>query len=206
MKRRSAATAWTRAAILPHADGSEVELRQRLGLGAGPVFLCVGGIEARKNTTRILQAFAEIHRARPDAQLVIAGGASLLDHHDYQAAFGRQLTELGEAASAISLAWPGRRSRYARSLSPRLRACFRFGQGRFRPLRARGDGQRNAGRRVADRPLCRLSRSIRRALVRSVRFVIDRSGHAPIAAVGRCKLALGARPDRCCAVRVARRR
>ena len=58
----------------PHADGSEAELRQRLGLGAGPVFLSVGGVEARKNTTRILQAFAEIHRARPDARLVIAGG------------------------------------------------------------------------------------------------------------------------------------
>jgi glycosyltransferase-like protein len=90
----------------PHADGSEAELAQRLGLGTGPVFLSVGGIEARKNTTRILQAFAEIHRARPDARLVIAGGASLLDHHAYQAAFGRELTALGEGASAVSLLGP----------------------------------------------------------------------------------------------------
>jgi glycosyltransferase-like protein len=90
----------------PHVDGSEAELRQRLGLGTGPVFLSVGGIEARKNTTRILQAFAEIHRAHPDARLVIAGGASLLDHHAYQAAFGRELTELGEGASAVSLLGP----------------------------------------------------------------------------------------------------
>jgi glycosyltransferase-like protein len=90
----------------PHADGSEAELRQRLGLGTSPVFLSVGGVEARKNTTRILQAFAEIHRARPDARLVIAGGASLLDHHAYQAAFGRELTAQGEGASAVSLLGP----------------------------------------------------------------------------------------------------
>jgi glycosyltransferase-like protein len=90
----------------PHADGSEAELRQRLGLGTSPVFLSVGGVEARKNTTRILQAFAEIHRARPDARLVIAGGASLLDHHAYQAAFGRELTALREGASAVSLLGP----------------------------------------------------------------------------------------------------
>jgi glycosyltransferase-like protein len=90
----------------PRADGTEAELRQRFGLGAGPVFLSVGGVEARKNTVRILQAFAEIHRARPDARLVIAGGASLLDHHTYQAAFGRELTALGEDASAVSLLGP----------------------------------------------------------------------------------------------------
>jgi glycosyltransferase-like protein len=52
----------------PDANGSEADLRDRLGLGPGPVFLSIGGIEARKNTTRILQAFAEIHRARPDAR------------------------------------------------------------------------------------------------------------------------------------------
>ncbi len=90
----------------PHADGSDAELTERLGLGSGPVFLSVGGIEARKNTTRILQAFVEIHRAHPDAHLVIAGGASLLDHLAYHAAFGRELTALGEGASAISLLGP----------------------------------------------------------------------------------------------------
>jgi glycosyltransferase-like protein len=90
----------------PHADGSEAELRERLGLGSGPVFLSIGGVESRKNTTRILQAFVEIHRARPDARLVIAGGASLLDHHSYQAAFGQELTAVGEGAFAISLVGP----------------------------------------------------------------------------------------------------
>jgi glycosyltransferase-like protein len=90
----------------PQGDGTEAELKDRFGLGTGPVFLSIGGVEARKNTVRILQAFAEIHRARPDARLVIAGGASLLDHHAYQAAFGRELTALGEGASAVSLLGP----------------------------------------------------------------------------------------------------
>jgi len=90
----------------PRHDGTEAELKDRLGLRAGPVFLSVGGVEARKNTVRILRAFAEIHRARPDARLVIAGGASLLDHRTYQAAFGRELTALGEGTSAVSLLGP----------------------------------------------------------------------------------------------------
>ena len=90
----------------PHPAGSEAELGQHRGLGSSPMFLSVGGIEARKNTIRILQAFVEIHRAHPAARLVIAGGASLLDHHAYQAAFGLELTELGEGASAVSLLGP----------------------------------------------------------------------------------------------------
>ena len=38
----------------PHAEGSDMELGQRLCLGSGPVFLSVGGIEGRKNTISIL--------------------------------------------------------------------------------------------------------------------------------------------------------
>ncbi|WP_326535908.1 MSMEG_0565 family glycosyltransferase [Pseudorhodoferax sp.] len=65
-----------------------------LGLPAatGPVVLLVGGVEARKNTVRLLQAFAQ-RRAEDaawvDARLVVAGGASMLDHgaarRDWQA-------------------------------------------------------------------------------------------------------------------------
>ncbi len=54
----------------------------------GPVLLAVGGIERRKNTLRILQAFL---LARPNlpagTRLVIVGGASLRDHSDYRSAF-----------------------------------------------------------------------------------------------------------------------
>ncbi|HEY2604594.1 MAG TPA: MSMEG_0565 family glycosyltransferase [Paraburkholderia sp.] len=62
-------------------------LRQRLGLGAGPLILAVGGVEARKNTLALLDGFALVRRALPLAQLVIAGGASLLDHDAYTQRF-----------------------------------------------------------------------------------------------------------------------
>lgn len=59
-------------------------LAHRLGVRRGaPVVLAVGGVEARKNTLRLLQAFILLQQHRPDAQLVIAGGASLLDHAPY---------------------------------------------------------------------------------------------------------------------------
>ena len=68
---------------------------QALGLPAatGPVVLLVGGVEARKNTVRLLRAFAQRRAEDPawaDARLVVAGGASMLDHRaarrDWQAA------------------------------------------------------------------------------------------------------------------------
>ncbi|WP_051340843.1 MSMEG_0565 family glycosyltransferase [Azospirillum halopraeferens] len=55
-------------------------LRARLGLGTGPVFLSVGGVEERKNSARLLDAFLRVRAVLPAAQLVIAGGATLLDH------------------------------------------------------------------------------------------------------------------------------
>jgi glycosyltransferase-like protein len=45
-----------------------------------PLCLAVGGVEARKNTHRIVQAFAGLHARQPGARLCIAGGASLLPH------------------------------------------------------------------------------------------------------------------------------
>lgn len=57
----------------------------------GPIYLSIGGIEARKNTIGILAAFAQCHALNPDARLVIAGGASVLDHTDYRNEFGHVL-------------------------------------------------------------------------------------------------------------------
>jgi len=85
----------------PEPDGHELEVRRRLGLGPGPIFLCVGGVEARKNTLRMLEAFAELAVLRPDAELVIAGGASLLDHDGYQSAFAARLATLGSVAASV---------------------------------------------------------------------------------------------------------
>lgn len=81
---------------LPHAN--DEALRHLLGLSrGGPVFLAVGGVERRKNTLRIFQAFRQVLRQRPDAQLVIAGGASLLDHNDYRRRFAVELAASGIA-------------------------------------------------------------------------------------------------------------
>lgn len=76
-------------------------LRQRLGLGAGPVFLAVGGIEARKNTVATLRAFARLRATLGNARLVVAGGASLLDHGACRRDFDAVLAREGLAAAAL---------------------------------------------------------------------------------------------------------
>ena len=62
---------------------------------ASPLLLSVGGIEERKNPLRLLQAFMQWRALRPQAQWVIAGGASLLDHSAYAAEFGQALAASG---------------------------------------------------------------------------------------------------------------
>jgi glycosyltransferase-like protein len=69
----------------PEKDASDVRLCEGFPLCSGPVYLAIGGIEARKNTLGILKAFAEVLAVRPDAKVRIAGGISLLDHSAYQA-------------------------------------------------------------------------------------------------------------------------
>jgi glycosyltransferase-like protein len=59
---------------------------------AYPLILCVGGVEKRKNSIRSLRAFLDARRELPStAVLLIAGGASLLDHSDYQREFQAML-------------------------------------------------------------------------------------------------------------------
>lgn len=82
-------------AVSNHTDAA---LKARLGLRGGaeaPVLLAVGGVEQRKNSLRILQAFAHLRAAHPQAQLVIAGGSSLLDHSSYSQAFFSEAARLG---------------------------------------------------------------------------------------------------------------
>ncbi len=69
----------------PRPAAGEDRALDAIGLpaGTGPVCLLVGGVEKRKNTTRLLHAFARLRRGDPawcDARLVVAGGASMLDH------------------------------------------------------------------------------------------------------------------------------
>lgn len=77
--------------FMPCGTAADAALAGRLGVRVGaPVVLAVGGVEARKNTVRLLQAFALLRGRHPAAQLVVAGGASLLDH----AGYGRDFAEL----------------------------------------------------------------------------------------------------------------
>ncbi len=76
-----------------HAD-ADVAMRHGLRPG-GPLFLAVGGVEERKNTVRALQAFARLRVTHPGAQLVLAGGASLLDHDQYAKKFQAALAGAG---------------------------------------------------------------------------------------------------------------
>ncbi|MFL9954490.1 MSMEG_0565 family glycosyltransferase [Paraburkholderia nemoris] len=79
----------------PHEDAHDAQIRRRLGIDGGRIVLSVGGIEARKNTLALLEAFALVLRTLPGAQLVIAGGASLLDHDAYARSVLKRAAELG---------------------------------------------------------------------------------------------------------------
>jgi glycosyltransferase-like protein len=79
----------------PVSSRARAELRERLGYGDGPLFLSIGGIEARKNALATLEAFARVRERHPNARLVLAGGASVLDHSAYRRAFDARVAELG---------------------------------------------------------------------------------------------------------------
>lgn len=82
------------------ADAGDGERLALLGLDpqAGPVCLLVGGVEQRKNSVRLLQAFAHLRRSDPvwaNARLVVVGGASMLDHSAAQRAWVHTLAGNG---------------------------------------------------------------------------------------------------------------
>jgi len=73
--------------------------RARLNDG-GPVVLAVGGVEERKNTLRLLGAWARLRERHPHAQLWILGGATVLDHGAYRATFDAARAALPPEARA----------------------------------------------------------------------------------------------------------
>jgi glycosyltransferase-like protein len=86
----------------PAVDATDADLRSFLNLPADvKVLLAIGGIEGRKNTIRILEAFRLLHAGQPSSRLVIAGGASLLDHDAYQAEFAAALATSGLPDGAV---------------------------------------------------------------------------------------------------------
>ncbi|MDX2215184.1 MAG: MSMEG_0565 family glycosyltransferase [Oculatellaceae cyanobacterium bins.114] len=76
-------------------DGFESEVRQQYGLHGSPLYLTVGGIEPRKNSIALIQAFAQVLPHHPQAQLAIAGGSTLFDYHSYRDEFFATVQTLG---------------------------------------------------------------------------------------------------------------
>ncbi|MEI6381589.1 MAG: MSMEG_0565 family glycosyltransferase [Cyanobacteriota bacterium ELA615] len=87
-------------------NGTEDSLKARLGIKGYPVYLTVGGIEPRKNSITLLQAFAQLLKEYPNAQLIIAGGATLFDYHRYRDEFFVLVNQL-ELTIGKSLILPG---------------------------------------------------------------------------------------------------
>ena len=80
----------------PLSRPGDGEVARRLGLRPhAPLIVSIGGIEERKNTAGILQAFVQLRERMPRAQWAIVGGASLLDHSRYRAEFDAALTASG---------------------------------------------------------------------------------------------------------------
>ncbi|MGB8961542.1 MAG: MSMEG_0565 family glycosyltransferase [Pseudonocardiaceae bacterium] len=65
----------------PAGAAARAAWRSRLGR----YVLTVGGIEPRKGSLELLEAYALLRRRMPDVQLVIAGGETLFDYQDYRA-------------------------------------------------------------------------------------------------------------------------
>jgi glycosyltransferase-like protein len=86
-------------------NGTESQISQKFGLKLGltnaPIYLTVGGIEPRKNSIKLIQAFAQVLADFPKAQLVIAGGATLFDYLAYRDQFLAIAQELDIAKSLI---------------------------------------------------------------------------------------------------------
>lgn len=105
------------------SDATVVRLRSRLlGDRVGPLLVSFGGVEERKNSLNLLAAFSTLKQRFPEAVWVIAGGASVLDHGEYQGRFEAALsladarhdvvrvgivpeTEMGALFASADLVW-----------------------------------------------------------------------------------------------------
>jgi len=88
------------ARFVPLGARARARLRDRLGFGTAPLFLAIGGVEERKNTLGIVRAFDQVRTHLPDARLLVAGGASVLDHRDYTRAFAGARAACSAATNA----------------------------------------------------------------------------------------------------------
>jgi len=79
------------------AAGGHAEERRRMRARYGRYVLTVGGIEPRKGSLELLEAYALLHREQPDVRLVVAGGETLFDYRDYRARWEKRAADLATA-------------------------------------------------------------------------------------------------------------
>ncbi|KID29763.1 MSMEG_0565 family glycosyltransferase [Prauserella rugosa] len=77
-----------------HAS-SDADGKRRWREKLGRYVVSVGGIEPRKGTLDLLEAYALLRSRDPELNLVIVGGETLFDYRDYRARFDARAEELG---------------------------------------------------------------------------------------------------------------
>ena len=82
--------AYERFASAASDSPESLEARRRWSDQLGDYVLAVGGIEPRKGSIDLLEAYAVLRERHPGLKLVFAGGETLFDYRDYRADFDRR--------------------------------------------------------------------------------------------------------------------
>ncbi len=193
-RRRGRLRQWRRRRPLPspvRTEGSRT-FAAGCGLGPDPYFCAWEASKRARIVCASCKRSSSLHAVRPDAELVIAGGASLLDHGQYQAEFERRLASMGAARRRGAPSRRDRRPRHAAALPAGVRARLRLGERRLRALRAGSDGERHSRDCSLDCALHRLPVARGRRLVRSPEPEVDRRRNG-------ARASSGLRPPACAA-------
>ena len=96
--------------VVPHGPGAETTeeptpeplLRERLGIGTGPIVLAVSALLAHKNVGALVEAMPEIRKRVPDALLVVPANPTPLGHE-----LAERARELGLDGDVVFPGWVG---------------------------------------------------------------------------------------------------